>query len=81
MKKTLFTAALIAVASIGAANAMSAPSDQLVANAQSKINAFGLSIDAATLSTSQLVEIFAIDVNSDDSHALLTGRIAAAAAR
>jgi hypothetical protein len=80
MIKTLLTAAAIAIASLGAAHAMST-SSSLVLAAQAKIDAVGLSADAADLTNAQLAEIRAIDVDGDETDALLRGRIAAAVAR
>lgn len=77
MKNVILTAALIAVTSVGAASAMG-NSSQLVDAAQNKLDSFGFTVDASTLTTAQLVGVHFVDNTQSESPAEIKARLASA---
>ena len=74
MKKVIFSAAVAAIVSAGAAIAAT-PSNQLVIGAQNKLDTYGFNVDAGSLTESQLAGIHFVDDTSDASNVDVRSRI------
>ena len=75
MKTVLYTALVAAVLTAGAASAMTEPSNQLVAQAQNKLDAYGFNVDAATLTGNQLAGIHFVDSEGDSAVSAVRSQI------